>query len=184
MIPEAITKDLKAGLSLDETLTKYGTNLRELFMQNQNKTPVKFVDEWMFIQPTKHNTFRISKVLNGHKIEFSTYKTHEDAICVRDKLMECDWDKNRLPEIWESTGVKPTRRGGYRRNKPHYYYHRKKDDMWVIQRIINGDKPYLGEYKTEKAAALAVSLFEKYGWAPENNWRVKYEVKQILGDEY
>lgn len=50
--------------------------------------------------------------------------------------------------------------------------------------LINGEKHYLGEYKTEKAAALAVSLFEKYGWTPENNWRVKYEVKQILGDEY
>lgn len=184
MIPKAITMDLKAGLSLDETLTKHDTNLQELFMQNKNKIPVKFVDEWSFIQPTKHNTFRVSKNINGQKIEFATYKTHEDAIQVRDKLMEHDWDKNMLPEIWKSTGVKPTKHGGNRRNKPRYYYHRKKDDVYIIQKMIDGEKPYLGEYKTEKAAVLAVSLFEKYGWDPRNNWRVKYEVKQMLGEDY
>ena len=107
MISEEITTDLKAGLSLDETLRKHETNLKELFAVDN---PSKYI---------------------------------------------------------------PSR-------KPKYYYF---DKYWNNFRIVK-NRVYFGTYKTEEAARLAVWLYEKYGWDKENNWRVKAEVNEILGDGY
>lgn len=66
---------------------------------------------------------------------------------------------------------------------PKYYYWSESKQLWVISKKINGTNKYLGYYKTEKAAKLAVELFKKYGWNSENNWRVKAEVNEILKSE-
>ncbi|WP_405316217.1 hypothetical protein [Methanobrevibacter sp.] len=54
--------------------------------------------------------YRIQKVINGRKISYGTYDTLEEAILVRDKLMECDWDKKQLQEIKDELGIKSVRR--------------------------------------------------------------------------
>ena len=62
-----------------------------------------------------------------------------------------------------------------------YYYWNAANKMWTINKRINGQMHFFGYYKTEKAAQLAVKLYQKYGWKKENNWRIKHEVKQIIG---
>ena len=114
MISEEITADLKKGLSLEDTLVKHGTNLKELFSVSK---------------PKKTNTSKPAK-----KIKYS--------------------------------------------------YYDRRNNMFTIARTINGRRVYFGTYKSEEAARLAVSLFEKYGWNKEYNWRVKAEVKEILGERY
>lgn len=54
--------------------------------------------------------YRIQKVINGRKISYGTYDTLEEAILVRDKLMECDWNKKQLQEIKDELGIKSVRR--------------------------------------------------------------------------
>ena len=111
MIPETIINDLKQGLSLEETLIKHGTNLKEVF--HKNYVP-GVIDDWTYIQPTPWNTFRVAKTIHGTRKEFGTYKSHNEALTVRNQLMECEWDKSRLPEIWETYGVTPPQWGGVR----------------------------------------------------------------------
>ena len=117
MIPKAITIDLRNGMGLEETLVKHKTNLQELFQSNSNKCNSKYsvFDEWSQIQPTKHGTFRVYKYLYGHRIEFGSYRSHEDAILVRDELIKCDWDKNQLPRIIRELGIVQNGHGGCRR---------------------------------------------------------------------
>ena len=54
--------------------------------------------------------YRIQKIINGRKISYGTYDTLEEAILVRDKLMECDWNKKQLQEIKDELGIKSVRR--------------------------------------------------------------------------
>ena len=106
IIPKEITLDLRNGSSLEETLIKYNTNLKDLF--SSSKYVPGIITEWTYIYPTKSNTFRVSKKINGH----TSYKTHADALIVRDKLMECNWDKSKLSMIYEKCGVCPLHKGG------------------------------------------------------------------------
>ena len=117
MIPKAITTDLRNGMGLEDTLIKHGTNLQELFQSNSNKSNSKYkvFDEWSQIQPTKYGTFRVYKYIFGHRIEFGTYRTHEDAIIVRDELIKCGWNKNKLPMIISEFGIIQNTHGGCRR---------------------------------------------------------------------
>ena len=54
--------------------------------------------------------YRIQKIINGRKISYGTSDTLEEAILVRDKLMECDWNKKQLQEIKDELGIKSVRR--------------------------------------------------------------------------
>ena len=63
----------------------------------------------------------------------------------------------------------------------HYHYDSQKE-KFVVSRRINGKKLFFGYYKTERAAKLAVKLFQQYGWNKSNNWLVKAKVKEQLGE--
>lgn len=47
----------------------------------------------------KQNRYRIVKYVNGKQVYFGSYKNHAEAEIIRDKLIECNWDKKRLPEF-------------------------------------------------------------------------------------
>ena len=102
MIPEAVTNDLKDGLSLEETLTKNNTNLKELFAPN---------------------------------------KRHA--------------------------------RGAYGK------YYSPCSKGFRVRKRINGKQYSFGTYPTEEAAKLAVKLFMENGWNPEDNWRIRAEVREL-----
>ncbi len=105
MIPESITEDLKAGLSLEDALRKHGTNLQELFKNNPHREPV--LTDWTYIQQTEHGSFRVYKTINNCRFTFGTYSTHEDALIVRNELIKCGWDKEKLESIQQYKGIIP-----------------------------------------------------------------------------
>lgn len=43
--------------------------------------------------------FVVTNTICGEKITFGYYNLESDAIFVRDKLIECNWDKTELPRI-------------------------------------------------------------------------------------
>lgn len=49
----------------------------------------------------KHNVdkFAVIKLINGKKVYYGAYDTVEIAQKIRDKLIECDWDKSKLKQI-------------------------------------------------------------------------------------
>lgn len=54
--------------------------------------------------------YRIQKRLNKRKVTYGTYATLEEAMSVRDCLVECDWDKKQLQEIKDRLGIMSVRR--------------------------------------------------------------------------
>lgn len=40
--------------------------------------------------------FRVQKTLDGRIRRFGTYRSHEEAVRVRDALMAVDWDENKI----------------------------------------------------------------------------------------
>ena len=54
--------------------------------------------------------YRIRKKDNGKAVSYGTYATIEEAMMVRDKLVECDWDKKQLQKIKDELNIKSVRR--------------------------------------------------------------------------
>jgi len=46
------------------------------------------------IDKTSTGKFKVRKVINGKQYYFGTYDSFDEAVAVRDKLIESDWDKN------------------------------------------------------------------------------------------
>lgn len=109
-----ITADLRDGMSLEDCLIKHGTNLQELFCSKPG-FKVGVVTESTWIVKTGYGKYRIQKQMNKKRYSFGTYRSHEDALLVRDELIKCGWDKRKLPEILEHTGVVRETVGGYHR---------------------------------------------------------------------
>ena len=51
------------------------------------------------------NRFIIKKSIKGKLQHFGSYKTLEDAIKVRDYMMEHGWDKSKIKEVKQIVGV-------------------------------------------------------------------------------
>ena len=66
--------------------------------------------------------------------------------------------------------------------EPKYYHYNRSNKRYIVSKSIDGSQTYLGYYKTEEQAKLAVELYKKYGWSKENNWKVKYEVRKAFGE--
>lgn len=62
---------------------------------------------------------------------------------------------------------------------PKYYYYNERQGFWIVQKRIGSNLIMFGTYKSEKEAALAVELFNQYGWNKKYIWRVKAEVKEM-----
>lgn len=66
---------------------------------------------------------------------------------------------------------------------PKYYYYNERQGLWIVQKRIGSNLIMFGTYKSEKEAALAVELFNQYGWKKENIWKVKAEAKELNEEE-
>ena len=107
MIPSAITEDLKAGLSLEETLINHNTNLKTLFKDNavkkqpltkQKSTEITYIYE-------ANNHFMIRKKI-GKKIKiFGVYNSREDAEVIRDLLMIHGWKIRSVDRLCRENGI-------------------------------------------------------------------------------
>ena len=120
MIPPVITNDLRNGLSLEETLIKHNTNLKELFKNfapypKRTKQCKPYSHEWLYIQLTKYNSFRVYKTQNRNNA--GCYSSFEDARIVRDEMVKCDWDLSKLPGILKKHNIQRNKRGGDRSKK-------------------------------------------------------------------
>lgn len=112
-IKQDIQNDLK-NYSLQEVLEKYDLSFEELFkycLKKNNKYNIKIkkVEETFsrkYIQEY-HNAFRIRKSIKGKLIYFGYYNTLDDAIRVRNRLIDYKWDKDILPKIYEELNIKP-----------------------------------------------------------------------------
>lgn len=88
---------------------KHGLNLKTA-LKKPKKRIIKKRDSSVLNIGASKRGFQIYKCINGKNQYYGRYYSLEDAQTVRDKLIECDWDKNQLPSILEETGIKMKRR--------------------------------------------------------------------------
>lgn len=58
----------------------------------------RIITDNSYIYPVNRK-FRVSKTINKRTVNFGLYDSFETAKLVRDKLIDCNWDKKQLKEI-------------------------------------------------------------------------------------
>ena len=106
-----LRKDMKSHLTIEEVLIKHGITFKEavtLLSKNQSrkkkqKRPYEKTDEKYISYYCKR--YIIRKYVNGKMRSFGGYDTLEDAVKMRDYLMENGWYPNRVKAIRKRLGV-------------------------------------------------------------------------------
>lgn len=112
---EAICEELRSN-GLEDTLLKYNCSLNELFnyclhrnfLTEKNKVKKeskKKSNPLKYIQKHSDGRYRVRKSVGGKLIYFGYYDTVNDAIRVRDKLVEVGWKKYLLDEVCKDLGI-------------------------------------------------------------------------------
>ena len=120
---DTLRKDLM-NLPLEEALTKHNVSFEEAFkvFHKHEKQPYNIkqsrrrsVDFYIF---NRKDSYTIRKDVNGKVTMFGTYHSLEDAVKVRDVLMEEGWIQSNVDSICQRLGVE--RKPHRSRNKRLY----------------------------------------------------------------
>lgn len=93
------------SLSLDELLRKHQLDLESAFREHK---PVEVDGHTSTNEPNitfTNNAYNIIKSVHNKQEYYGRYNTLEEAVLVRDKLKEFNWDKDRLGEACTCVGV-------------------------------------------------------------------------------
>ena len=98
----SIQKDFKNGLSISEICDKYSITFKELVTIHLKKQA-----ELNPKNSIRHHSggFVLEKTINGKTVYYGYYKTLETAEKVKQKLIQCNWNKKYLPLIHKELGV-------------------------------------------------------------------------------
>ena len=101
-----ISEDLK-NETIENTCTKHNITFKELVEWSlRNTLPAdRYSDINKYIYKVDSG-YAIKKSIKAVYSYFGVYDSIEDARNVRDKLIDCNWDKNQLPSIVKELGVK------------------------------------------------------------------------------
>ena len=127
-----------------------------------------------------HNgCFRVQKSIDGKPRFFGAFATKEEAVELRDLLIENNWDTSKIhPKYLRTFITNP--------NLEKLHYIRKVKDKFVVSKVIDGELKYFGTYDTkEEAIKVREELLN-------NNWEIKEEIEEekidafvyLIGDEY
>lgn len=107
-------KDLQEGLSIEEALTKYNLELKQVFnyftvpKKKKKKQKSYLIDRNIFkVKGYYHIRYK--------KSFYGSYNSLEDAQKVRDKLIENKWNKLLLNKILTELSINKNPRGGIRK---------------------------------------------------------------------
>ena len=110
-IPE-LRKDMKSHMTVEEVLIKHNITFQEamkLLSKKQKRKPKKTKRPYRKTGEKYIsyycNRYVIRKSVNGRVLGFGGYNTLEDAVKMRDYLMEHGWYQTRVKAIRERLGV-------------------------------------------------------------------------------
>lgn len=89
---EELQEDLQV-LSIEDLVKKYNLSFKELFELSKQ---IDVKDKYVTLNA---GNYIISKSIDGKNEYFGSYRDKGEAIKVRDELIKCKWDKDKLPEI-------------------------------------------------------------------------------------
>lgn len=115
-------EDLRQGVSLHDALCKHDYNLKDVFytLHHQVKYPRResngTVSEDIINQGESFyivHAFRDEcKRSKYHSVHYGSYKSLNDAECMREALKKCNWDKLKVNSLCKKLGI--TRNGSLR----------------------------------------------------------------------
>lgn len=109
---KAFQRDLQNGMTLEAALTKHNLTFKEAFEMcptertknaRKKKNVRKNVSKYIQLQG---KTYYVKKNIRGKTIGFGAFETAEDAIQVRDYLVEHGWNKVKLNQACKVLGIK------------------------------------------------------------------------------
>lgn len=108
--------DLQNGMKLEDALIKHELDLptafelvdkpltvkKQPYRRSKNKTANSYAG--LYIQ--KHgNKFYVRKQIRGKTRMFGSYSSLEDAIAVRDKMIEIGWERKSVDRVCDELGI-------------------------------------------------------------------------------
>lgn len=108
---KAFQEDLRNGMSIDSALRKHHLTFQEAFTKMKGwtaynkKNKVKKPPRLLYIM-RRGKRFVIRKKINKQYVLFGRYYTEEDAVVVRDALVEDGWNRDHLDRICRECNVK------------------------------------------------------------------------------
>lgn len=127
-----------------------------------------------------HSNTRCSKknpyLVRKGSVEYGHYPTEKMARQVVKKLIACNWDKNKLPAIRKSVGVKePPKRGNV--------YPANKGKGWSIRHKDKGTRKMInyGYYEDKRIAELTRDFLKENDWDKEKYPMFRSNAEYIIG---
>lgn len=114
MNEQLVREDLQQGMSIKEVLLKYELTFHQLFnmlhhtpkddgRKKRKRRPPEM--DYITKPKTKKKCYLIQKRVNGEYLRFGVYRTKNDAIKVRDALIEDRWNQHHVDKICQEVGV-------------------------------------------------------------------------------
>lgn len=104
-------QDLKNGMTIEDALNKHDLSFKEaLSMCPKSNTSKKrqkidaLKNRGRYIQQQR-NWFRVRKNIGGKTVDFGGYKSLEDAIQIRDYLIENGWNVVKRNQACKELGI-------------------------------------------------------------------------------
>lgn len=150
---------LRSAIRNRDKLISYDWDVSKVDNINYSETERKYITK-------VGNSFRISKLIDGELKHFGHYSSLEDAIEIRDKLIENGWDG-------ESLGIGPKKkRGDFARNIQRF------NGQFSVIKRINGELIVFDTFPTLSEALAFRDYLE------ENNWVIEKDEEDSKEEKY
>ena len=103
-----------------------------------------------------NNYYRVHKLLNGKQKNFGSFENIENACCLRDLLIENDWDESKIPKKYFFDHSNSRGKHGKYISLINNYY--------KVSKTINGKLKFFGSFKDKKNAIVLRDLLVENGW--------------------
>lgn len=119
---------------------------------------LQIIDDNMIYAPS--NRYKVSlHSADGKNVNAGYYNTYNDAVKIRDWLLEHDWNINKLPLELKKLQV-PIQ-------EPQYFYYNITLKKFSVMKNIDGKTHYYGYYTTREEAQRIVQLLKENNWDKE-----------------
>lgn len=187
-------KDLKNGMSLEETCKKYSIQLKDImdYLVSHNKKQTMVKNKKPRKNPNRNIYFKgtrwyLERRYKGYQGVIATFRELEDAKTVRDELEKCNWDLSKLDNILKKNNIHALPKYCVLVNK-NAYIQPTGNGTYLIKKGVKTDKGvwrwvFYGTYNTlEDARKIRDGLIE-YNWRKDQLWRIKrkYGIKDSRG---
>ena len=128
----------------------------------------------------KDEYFTVHKYINGKYHDFGLLTSVDDAIRLRDVLIENDWDINKVPKELLIT---------YNRNASdkRLYYIKHYGGKYIVSRMFDGDMRIFGTFDTKEEAIAERDYLIAVNWQVEDETPEEEKIDEyiyLIGDEY